>query len=584
LAYSVLGAGLVLVAALWIHRQWHGFAATRLVSDGATTLAALLATALCLRRARALADERRLAWVLLGLACLAWGLGNVAWTYQELWLQRGTPAAQRDAPFPSVADAGYAAFVPLAAGALLVFVIGATPAASRLRTALDGLLVTSALLFAAWVLVLRRILDGTGSAGALARTLAIGYPAADAFLLGLLLLVASRSTPTVRRTMAHLGAAFLAFLVADAGFWYSVAAADHPASPWTEPGWLAGFLLIGYAALRPIPASGPREAPSPGLWLSALPLAPFVASTALAVAVQVREGALPPFLFWNALAVVCVLATRQFVMLYETVRLRRESEEALRRLREAERVRSDLLHAISHDIQNPLTPIQLQLRILRDRGALPGPDRERLAVVQRNVDQVARLTADLADVSKLQDGRLPLLRQPMDLQAVLRDVVESFLPLAAERGIALRAGGDAPLPLEGDPMRLRQVVANLVSNALKFTPAGGSVTAAGRAEPGRVVVEVADTGRGLAPEEAARLFRPFAQVHPPGEGRERGTGLGLYISRGLVEAHGGGLGVESAGRGKGATFRLWLPTAAAPQPAAARVTEGSSAASPLAPG
>jgi signal transduction histidine kinase len=477
------------------------------------------------------------------------------------------------AALPLAAHAGPALFYPLAAGSLLVLVVGATQATSRLRTVLDGVLITSALLFAAWALLLRGIAVGPAGHGDLGHALALGYPLGDVFLLGLVLLIASHSAPGVRRTLAFLAAALLCLLVADAGFWHAAASGAPPRDAWASVGWTAGFLLVGYAAMRPIPAAGATEAPGPGLLLGALPFAPFLLSVALAVAVQAEEDSLPPFLFWNAIVIVGALALRQFVMVYETVRLRREAEAALARLREAERVRTDLLNAITHDIQNPLTPIQLQLRLLRRTGGLAAEGLERLDVVQRNVDHVARLSADLADVARLQDGRLPVLRQPMDLRAVLRDVAESFLPVAQEAGVALSVEGDAPLPVDGDAVRLRQVVANLVSNALKFTPAGGRVTVSGRAVGGRVAVEVADTGRGLAPEETARLFRPFSQVHAPGEARVRGSGLGLYISRGLAEAHGGRLGVESGGLGQGATFRLELP-GLADEPGAVRVHGG----------
>jgi two-component system sensor histidine kinase BaeS len=175
------------------------------------------------------------------------------------------------------------------------------------------------------------------------------------------------------------------------------------------------------------------------------------------------------------------------------------------------------------------------------------------------VEQIKRLTQDLGDVSKLQGGELRLLRADMDLAPVLADVADSFQPIAHQRGLHLELAVVGILPVLADAIRLRQVVANLVSNALKFTPQGGRVTLAGRREGARVAVEVTDTGRGLTPEEAARLFQPFSQVHDPSESPERGSGLGLFISRGLAQAHGGTLTVTSPGRGKGATFRLDLP-------------------------
>ena len=562
-AYLAGAAALAVLMAAWARGQWLGLEATRVFVDVATTLAALAAATLSLVRTTWLPGERRLAWLLLGAAALAWGLGNVAWTYLELWSQRDVPAAEREIPFPSLADAGYVLLLPLAAAALLVMVIGTTQAATRLRTFLDGLLITSALLFASWVVFLEDIVAFAATqTGALAQGLSLIYPIGDIFLLGLLLLVASRSPPQVRRTMAFLGAALLAITIADAGFWYYVARGTYTTGAWTDPGWLIGFLLIGYAALRPIPVVPTDTAPRPGLWLSALPLAPFVVSTGLAVVVQVQRGALPPFLFWNAIVVVGVLALRQFVMVWENLQLRRETEAALERVQEAHRHRTHLLHTITHDLQNPLSPIQIQLRLLEGHGS--EDLRRRLGIVGRNVEQIKRLVADLSDVAKLQDRRLVVVRAPMDLADTVRDVADSFRPLAADRGVDLSMETAPELPIDGDAIRLRQVLANLVSNAIKFTPKEGRIIVRGAADATRVVVEVVDTGRGLDRDEAARLFQPFSQVHRPGEAAERGTGLGLFISRGLAEAHNGALTVSSVGHGHGSTFRLELPARAPP--------------------
>ena len=558
LAYLAGTLGFVLLFLNWTHQVWGGGVATRTFVDLTTMTIALGAGALALVRTRHLPGERRIAWILLGAACIAWGLGNAAWSYLELWAQRGVPIAERSIPFPSVADLGYVLLLPLAAGALLVMVIGSTQATTRLRTFLDGLLIAASVLFAAWVLFLRPIVAFAGGEGGLGGLLSLAYPVGDLVLLSLLVLVASRVPPAVQRTLAWLGAALVSLTIADIGFWYLIANDQYATGQWSDVGWALGFLLIGYAAIRPIPYIAPHQAPRPGLALSALPLAPFVVSTGLAMVYQVQEGALSPFLFWNAIVVVSTLAVRQFVMVYENLQLRRETEASYERLQDAEALRTRLLHTITHDLQNPLSPIQIQLHLL-EKVTLDNATRRRIDLIGRNVEQIKRLTQDLGDVSKLQGGELRLLRADIDLKPVLIDVADSFGPIAQQRGLHLEADVVGGLLVLGDAIRLRQVVANLVSNALKFTPSGGTVTLRGRREAGRVVVDVVDTGRGLAPEEAARLFRPFSQVHKPEESPERGSGLGLFISRGLAQAHGGTLTVSSQGLGKGTTFRLDLP-------------------------
>lgn len=554
---SATGA-FVLVFLAWTRQGWGGGVATRAFVDLATTCAALGAGTFALVRQRHVPGERRMAWILLGLACLCWGLGNLTWSYLELWSQRDLPVADRSIPFPSLADVGYVLLLPLTAAALLVMVIGTTQATTRMRTFLDGLLISSAILFAAWVLVLRPIIAFAGGMGGAGGVLSLAYPFGDLVLLSLVVLVASRVPRPVQRTLAWLAAALGAITMADMGFWYLVATDGYGTGQWTDAGWALGFLLIGYAAVRPIAHIPPHEAPRPGLALSALPLFPFVVSTGLAMVYQVREGALSPFLFWNAIVVVGTLATRQFVMVYENLQLRRETEASYARLQEAEALRTRLLHTITHDLQNPLSPIQIQLHLL-EKIELAASTRRRIDLIGRNVEQIKRLTQDLADVSRLQGGELRLLRADMDLRTVLLDVADSFQPIAHQRGLQLDHDVSGALMVLGDAIRLRQIVANLVSNALKFTPSGGEVTIRSRREAGRILVDVTDTGRGLAPEEAVRLFEPFSQVHAPEESPERGSGLGLFISRGLAQAHGGTLTVSSQGLGKGATFRLDLP-------------------------
>lgn len=567
-AYAAAGAALVALVA-FLPQAGAGLSVTRPVLVVGLVVACLAAGVLALRRAGRLPGERRTAWRLMGAASLCWAFGAITWAFQELWQQRALPPADRALPFPSVSDLGFLLFLPLAAAALLVLVGGATQRTARLRMALDGLLITSALVFAAWILFLRDLLALADRMGPLERAIALAYPVGDVFLIGVLVLVASRSGQELRRTLAYFGLVLAALLVADAGFWTQVANGGVATGRWSDAGWPAAFVLIGFAALRPIPQVIPHEAPRPGRWASALPLAPFAFSTCLAMVVQVREGALPPFLFWNAILVVGTLAVRQFVSVLENLQLRRATEQALEETNEAHRQRTRLLHSITHDLQNPLSPIQIQLRLLATGAS--DDVRRRLDIVGRNVEQIKRLVSDLSDVAKLQDGRLAVVREPMDLAAIVRDVGDSFRPLALERGIDLQCHADQPLPIRGDAIRLRQVQANLVSNALKFTPRGGKVVLRTQLRDGMAIAQVEDTGRGLAPEEAARLFQPFSQVHRPEESPERGTGLGLFISRGLAEAHGGTLTVTSAGLGKGSLFSVAVPAdpAPAPPPAAA---------------
>lgn len=237
-----------------------------------------------------------------------------------------------------------------------------------------------------------------------------------------------------------------------------------------------------------------------------------------------------------------------------TERRRQEAalEEAYGRLREQERFRAQLIHNIGHDLATPLTALRLQLHLLERALGRPSEAQARsLGTLKRSLGHPERLVEDLLDVARLEAGRLRLAPEPLDLAE-----------LAAQGDIALRAEPAGPLRVVADAHRIRQVLFNLLSNATKFTPRGGSVLVRAGAEGNEARVRVEDTGRGLNPEQLARLFKPSSRVaEAEGEGTS-GTGLGLSISNGLVEAHGGPIWAESPGRGRGAAFTLALPLAA----------------------
>jgi signal transduction histidine kinase len=228
--------------------------------------------------------------------------------------------------------------------------------------------------------------------------------------------------------------------------------------------------------------------------------------------------------------------------------------------RSAERRR--MLSQVSHDMAHPLDPISIQLKMLARPGGAADPPHA-LAIIQRNVDQLKQRVEDLKDLSRIEGKALRLAPARVDLSALAAEAVESLRPSAEQLRVHLELAAPEPLPVWADGSRLTQVLYNLVRNAIKFTPAGGGIVVRVGTGDGCVRVAVQDTGRGLAPEEIPLLFRPFSQAHGPGEVAERGTGLGLYIAKGIVEAHGGRIGVESPGKGRGATFTFQLPL---PQP------------------
>lgn len=252
-------------------------------------------------------------------------------------------------------------------------------------------------------------------------------------------------------------------------------------------------------------------------------------------------------------------------------RLSTELRKANARLKELQAFRESFLNNVAHDMANPITVVRLNLGLI-EAGTLDAEGRERLEAALLATRQMASLVQDLRDVSLLFSGQFRIHPRPIDLCKLVRDVAQAQTAVAAREDVTLRVDAPAAIPLQADELRLQQVLTNLVTNAVKFSRKGGTVRIeARRADGRRALVRVVDDGRGIAPEKLERLFRPFAQVHDD-LAEKRGTGLGLFIAKGFVEAHRGHVGVESDGPDRGSTFWFDLPLATAdarpPPPAA----------------
>lgn len=232
--------------------------------------------------------------------------------------------------------------------------------------------------------------------------------------------------------------------------------------------------------------------------------------------------------------------------------LRRAKEEA----EAASRAKDQFLAALSHELRTPLTPVLAFSSVLEMNVALPDEIRRQIEIVRRNAELEARLIDDLLDLTRISSGKLKIEPEPLELAEALEHVVEICREEASAKGLVLeRDGARDETVVLADPARLRQILWNLLKNAIKFTPSGGRILMRTLAPaPERIVVEVSDTGAGIEPAEIERIFQPFEQVGK----RAGGLGLGLAISRGLVEAHGGTLTATSDGPGRGATFRVEL--------------------------
>jgi signal transduction histidine kinase len=244
-------------------------------------------------------------------------------------------------------------------------------------------------------------------------------------------------------------------------------------------------------------------------------------------------------------------------------------------LRLANRAKDEFLSTLSHELRTPLTPILGWMHLLKPYAALEPLLAEGIQTVERNANQLAGLIEDLLDLTRIVSGKMELARAATDLAPLVESVFAQHEAQADEQGVRLQLRLPAvPVVSEVDPVRLQQVVANLLSNAVKFTPDGGAVTATLKREAGRAVIEVADTGIGIAADFLPHIFERFAQAHGGINRQYGGLGLGLAIARAMVEAHGGEISAASDGAHRGSLFKVTLPLARRTGPLAADASPG----------
>jgi len=257
-------------------------------------------------------------------------------------------------------------------------------------------------------------------------------------------------------------------------------------------------------------------------------------------------------------------------MLDEIEGSQRERAELLDREQQANRLKDEFLATLSHELRTPLNAIVGWVHLLR-RGQLPEDEvKHALERIDRNAHAQARLVQDLLDVSRITSGKLLLDIRDMDLTMVALNAIDACRPAAEARHVTLATEFHRPsFPTMGDPDRLQQVLWNLITNAVRFTPANGTVTVAISRDDTSDTLEVRDTGAGIEPQFIPHMFEPFRQADAASTRAHGGLGIGLTIVRRLTEMHGGTVSVASEGPDKGATLTVTLPVRRPAQAAAA---------------
>jgi signal transduction histidine kinase len=244
------------------------------------------------------------------------------------------------------------------------------------------------------------------------------------------------------------------------------------------------------------------------------------------------------------------------------VQMARE-QQARQDAESANRAKDEFLAVLSHELRTPLTSTLGWTRLLRHGGQQPVQAERAITAIERSAQMQKRLVEDLLDVSRIVAGRLQLERTSVHLVDPVRTAVDTLRPLAQDKGVRLECDLSSAPTLKADPVRVQQVVGNLVHNAIKFTPEGGTVSVRVAATPTDAEITVSDTGAGIAAEFLPHVFEPFRQADAGPRRAYGGLGLGLSIANHLVKLHGGTITATSGGERTGATFTVRLPLAAA---------------------
>ena len=240
------------------------------------------------------------------------------------------------------------------------------------------------------------------------------------------------------------------------------------------------------------------------------------------------------------------------------------------RTKELDRLKSEFVAVVSHEVRTPLTSIKGSLELLGDERfhKLPAPQRELLGICQANTERLISLINDILDFSKLEASKFTLNLENADIARIVTEAVENIRSLAAMKSVAIDIHVEGTVgTVEGDPMRIGQVITNLLGNAIKFSAERSHVEVWARGADEEVTIAIRDHGKGISQLDMSRLFQRFGQLDSSNTRKAGGTGLGLVISKGIVEQHGGRIWVDSQ-PGAGSTFSFTLPRKRTEHPAA----------------
>lgn len=239
-----------------------------------------------------------------------------------------------------------------------------------------------------------------------------------------------------------------------------------------------------------------------------------------------------------------------------------ELEAEVASLKEVSRSKDEFIRLTSHEIRTPLDAIRgnIYMVLQGETGEISEKTKEYLDDALAGADRLLRLVSDMLDIARIETGHMKFSLEDINLAALLKTFEGEYAPFAKGARLSLAVEVDPNFPsVYSDNVKVLQILVNLVGNALKFTPPGGSITIRAATSEDTVAISVTDTGIGIAVEDIGKLFTRFPEIDKSSFGVQKGTGLGLFLSKQLADKLGGTIKAESAGLGKGSTFTFWLP-------------------------
>jgi len=508
--------------------------------------------------------EHRLAWLLFAAGLFGFVVGDAIFSYYDIVLHESPPV-------PSVADVSYLTGYPLLFAGMLVL-IHRLSRIEDVSAVLDVVIITIGFALAQWVFLIDPYNHEHLSAGD--RFVGMAYPASD------VLLVAGCAQLVIRPnwrawSYSALFVSVILLLVGDE--FYGAYINSYSSGSWIDWFFLASYVVWGAAALDPAAAADQpveRRAPQLGrMRFTLLAAALLTAPTILLIerALGHRVHAYELAVGW---AVLSALVLTRVVRLVRGLDRAHASERAARqdavqaqrllreqneKLVELDHLKDEFVSLVSHDLRTPLTSISGYVELLQENETLDEEGHGFLGIVSRNTDRLLRLVDDLLFVARVSAGRFELEVSEIDLAAVAEQCIDAARPRAERSGIALELERNGETAASGESRRIAQVLDNLVSNAIKFTPRGGRVTVRVAREGPSAVLEVSDTGVGIPEPERESVFERFYRSTTAVDKQIQGTGLGLHIAKAIVEAHDGRIAIATHPAG-GTTFRVELPT------------------------